>query len=504
MDAGIAVAAALAVVYPRAGNISGGGFLVYRTKEGEILTLDFRERAPKAAFQDMFLDESGAVIEGLSLNGARAVGVPGTIAGLIEGHQKLGHLPFEKLFEPATRLAKKGFRISEQEASRLNKYKQDFIEWNGHDIPFVKDSEWQVGDVIKQSHLAKTLEEVAKTKGESFYHGRIGDELVEFIRTNNGIITTTDLQEYECKWRKPISCEYKGFTIHTMPLPSSGGVCLSQILESLNQYELTSLHSPEDVHLIAEIERRAYADRAKYLGDPDFIEVPLERILDPNYLKSRMDDFDPSHATSSSDVISGAYRIDIEGFETTHISIVDTYGNALAFTTTLNSNYGSKLYYKEGGFFLNNEMDDFSVKPGTPNQFGLVGDKANAIQPGKRMLSSMTPTIVEKNGQFFMALGTPGGSTIITSVLQVFLNVTEYGLTLSEAIDQPRFHHQWLPDVIFCEPPFRHDVRKDLELKGHKFQEKKYIGMMDAILKHDDGTYEGGSDKRGDDDTRAF
>ncbi|MDX1685304.1 MAG: gamma-glutamyltransferase family protein, partial [Saprospiraceae bacterium] len=386
---------------------------------------------------------------------------------------------------------------------KLNKHLDDFKLWNTLNIPFIKDH-WKVGDVLKQRSLASTLEKIANHGKDYFYASDLSDSLVTHIQDLGGIISKTDLESYTSVWREPLSKSYKGFDVHSMPLPSSGGIVLSQILETLDNYDLTSPLHPKDIHLMVEAERRAYADRAAYLGDPAYIKVPIDKLLDPVYIDERMSSFSWQRATDSDSVYTGDFSIEKEGFETTHLSVVDKDGNAVALTTTLNSNYGSKIFFPYGGFFLNNEMDDFSVKPGIPNQFGLIGNEANAIEAGKRMLSSMTPTIVEKDGEFFMALGTPGGSTIITSVLQVFLNVVEYDLSLEESIALPRFHHQWLPDIIFYEPALPDSIRMHLKQMGHLFKEKDYIGFVDAVMRMPDGRLIGGADPRGDDHTSGY
>jgi gamma-glutamyltranspeptidase/glutathione hydrolase len=503
MDAAVAVAYSLAVVYPRAGNIGGGGFLVYRTKEGKSYTLDFREKAPQAAYRDMYLDEKGEIIPDKSLFGALSVGVPGTVKGLETAHAKFGVLPFDELLRDPIKYAKRGYRIGTHEAKRLNKYAEQLKQLNSLDIPFVKNDLWRERDLLKQKQLGNTLEKIARLGSDSFYKGSLGRALSEFILDQEGLITADDLEAYSTVWRQPLIFDYKDYTFHSMPLPSSGGMTLAQILFAIESYQLTDFQSVEDVHLITEAERRAYAIRAKHLGDPDYVEVPVEKLLDKNFIAKNMTSFDPELASSSDDLVSGDFDLDIEGFETTHFSIIDAYGNSIALTTTLNSNYGSKLYFPEGGFFLNNEMDDFSAKPGVPNQFGLIGTEANAIEPGKRMLSSMTPTIIEKDGKLYMLLGSPGGSTIITSVLQVFLNVSEYNQSLQEAINAPRFHHQWLPDRVIHESGLSKDLLKALEAKGHKLKQVTTIGLVDACLVKEDGTLVGGADPRGEDDARG-
>jgi len=504
VDASIAVQFALAVVYPRAGNIGGGGFMVYRGHDGSTSTLDYREKAPAAATRDMYLDEEGNVIPGLSTKGHLSTGVPGTVAGLEAAHKKYGKLAFADLIAPAIKYAEDGYYLTEIEASRLNRYRTDIEAYNDASCPFVTTSEdtWELGDRIVQSDLAETLRLIAKHGADGFYKGITADKMVAEVSSGDGILTLDDLAGYEAVWRDPITTAYKEYTLIAMPPPSSGGIALAQLLEMVEKYPIAEwgFQDTRTMHLMAEAERRVYADRAEYLGDTDFFPVPVDTLLDPEYIQYRMADFDTKVATTSATVGAGNFALAMESFETTHLSIVDAEGNAISVTTTLNSNYGSKVMVDGAGFFLNNEMDDFSVKPGTPNQFGLVGAEANAVEPEKRMLSSMTPTIIEKNGEFFMSLGTPGGSTIITSVFQVFLNVTEFGMTASEAVQAKRFHHQWLPDQIMIEKgalsPERLAPLRDM---GHEFREVTSIGMVEAILLLPDGTYEGAADTRGDD-----
>lgn len=504
VDASIAVQFALAVVYPRAGNIGGGGFMVYRGHDGSTSTLDYREKAPAAASRDMYLDDAGNVIPGLSTKGHLATGVPGTVAGLEAAHEKYGKLAFADLLAPAIGYAEQGYFLTEIEAERLNRYRSDIEAYNDTSCPFVTTPEdiWETGERIVQPDLAETLKRIAKKGAAGFYRGETADKMVAEVRSGDGILTLEDLAGYEAVWRDPITTEYKEYTLIAMPPPSSGGVALAQLLEMVEKYPIAQwgFQDTRTMHLMAEAERRVYADRAEHLGDTDFYPVPIDTLLDPEYIQYRMADFDTRVATTSTTVGAGNFALAMESFETTHLSIVDAEGNAISVTTTLNSNYGSKVMVDGAGFFLNNEMDDFSVKPGTPNQFGLIGAEANAVEPEKRMLSSMTPTIIEKNGEFYMSLGTPGGSTIITSVFQVFLNVAEFGMTASEAVQAKRFHHQWLPDQIMIEKGALSQERlAPLRSMGHEFREVTSIGMVEAILIQPDGTYEGAADTRGDD-----
>lgn len=501
VDAAVAVQFALAVVYPNAGNIGGGGFMVYRGASGEINTLDFREKAPETASRNMYLDSAGNPIVDKSLDGHLASGVPGSVAGMFAAHEKYGKLKWADLIEPAIALAKNGFKISEQQAGEFNKLKERFVKNNPQGTALAKETEWLEDDVLVQPELAATLEKVRDHGQAGFYEGAVADSLLAEMRRGGGIISAEDLKNYKAVWRKPIVGNYKEYRIVTMPPPSSGGIALIQLLKSIESYPLKSwgFNSDSTVQLIVEAERRVYADRAEYLGDPDFYKVPQAQLLNDAYIKSRMANFNWAHATPSSEIKAGVLK-GAEHEETTHFSIVDRDGNAVSVTTTLNGSYGSAVVVKGGGFLLNNEMDDFSVKPGSPNMYGLVGGEANAIAPGKRMLSSMTPTIVEKDGKLFMIVGTPGGSTIITSVFQTILNVIEFNKSMQSAVNAKKFHHQWLPDTLYVEKGAL-DSLTTLKLinKGYPIFERGPIGRVDAILKTKWGYYQGGADKRGDD-----
>lgn len=501
-DAMIATELALAVAYPNAGNIGGGGFMVYRLGSGERGALDYREKAPAKAHRDMYLDKNGKVIADKSTLGALAVGVPGTIAGIFEVYQKFGSLPIGELIQPAIDLARKGVLITELQAnSYMNKNVELIKQANNYVTPF--ENGWKAGERFKYEELAQTLERIRDNGSYEFYNGETAKRIVSYVQELGGILSLDDLRNYRAQWRKPITFTYKDYTISSMPLPSSGGICLAQILKSVEPYNIGQYpHNGEQyIQLLVEAERRAYADRAYYMGDADFVKVPTQQLLSPDYLKERMSSFSWDKASKSTEIAHGKI-VGYESDETTHYSIVDRFGNAVAVTTTLNTNYGSKVYVKGGGFFLNNQMDDFSIKPGEPNTYGLVGSEKNAIAPNKRMLSSMSPTIIEKDGKLFMVIGTPGGSTIITSVLQCFLNVAEYGMTMQQSVSKPRFHHQWLPDDVMYEPKgFAPEVIAHLKAKGYKPREENFviIGKVDAILVQPDGTLEGGADPRGDD-----
>ena len=505
-DAMIATQFALAVVYPIAGNIGGGGFMVYRNNDGTKGALDFREKAPIAASKNMYLDSLGNVNPTKSEFGALSVGIPGSVAGVFEVYEKFGTLPFKELVQPAIDLARNGFRVTKKQAISLNSSSKAFEKANSYKTNFQKD--WKEGDLLKQEVLAQTLERIRDFGKDGFYKGKTADLLVNYVTELGGIITHEDLEKYTAIWRNPITFQYKDYQITSMTLPASGGICLAQILKSIEPFPLDSIkhNSTQYIQLLTEAERRSYADRAHYLGDIDFVNVPIDSLINQKYIKQRMSSFSWKKATPSSEVSQGKI-LGYESNETTHYSIVDQFGNAVAVTTTLNTNYGSKVLVKGAGFFLNNEMDDFSSKPGVPNVYGLMGSKANAIAPEKRMLSSMTPTIVEKNGKLFMVVGTPGGSTIITSVLQNIINVVDYKMSMQESVNQPRFHHQWLPDEIKLEPnSFDEKTKKELASLGYSIVEKKstIIGRVDAILVLPNGKLEGGADKRGDDAAAGF
>ena len=505
-DAMVATNFALAVVYPVAGNITGGGFFVYRNADGSSGTLDYREQAPYAAHRDLYLDEAGNVIPDKSTIGGLAVGVPGTVAGTLEIHKKMGSLPLIDLIQPAINLAEKGYAITEKQARSFKKYRNLFIEVNGAETFY--GQAFEAGDILKNPALGKVLRAIASEGIKGFNSGWVADALVSRVKEAGGIITQQDLEQYEAKWRDPLIFNYKDLKVISMGLPSSGGVCLNQMMKMIEPYDIKTMghNTQKSIQLMVEAERRSYADRSEFLGDPDFVDVPLNILLDSLYIKKKMSSFDWNRATPSSEIKPGdSYYF--ESDETTHFSIVDDQGNAVAVTTTLNGGYGSKVFVEELGVFMNNEMDDFSSKPGVPNMFDLVGNEANAIEPNKRMLSSMTPTIVEKDDKLYLVVGSPGGSTIITSVFQMILNVYEHNLPIQDAVNAARFHHQWLPDFITFEPnQFKPSLLKNLNELGYVGEEKKsrIIGKVDAILVDDSGQISLGADRRGDDTAVSY
>lgn len=500
IDATVAVQFALAVVYPQAGNIGGGGFLVYRDKKGTVSTLDYREVAPAAATKDMYLDSAKNVVPARSRMGALSCGVPGTVDGMWEAHKKYGRLKWIEVVQPAIDLAEKGFQITEQEAGNLNAEKFNFIKNSTFTPAFVKFTEWTPGDWLIQPDLAMTFKRIGGDGRAGFYSGAVPLLISMEMQKKGGIITEKDLADYHSVWRNALEFDYKDLHVITMAPPSSGGVILRQILGMLQNIPLKTqgFHAAAAVHAIVEAERRAYADRTEHLADPDHYKVPLKSLLSPEYIKERMANFRPDTVTPSRwKVKPGTPK---ESEQTTHFCIVDAEGNAASVTTTLNDSYGSRVVVGGAGFILNNEMDDFTAKPGAPNIYMSISGEANAIKPGKRPLSSMTPTIVLRGGKPWMVVGTPGGTTIPTSVLQTILNVYEFDLSLPDAVHKPRFHHQYLPDTIFTEENvFSDDVQMKLEKMGHKIQPRGPIGRVEAILRLPNGKWQGVADIRGDD-----
>ncbi len=504
VDAAIATQLALAVVYPGAGNLGGGGFMLACMKDGQTIALDYREAAPAKAFKDMYLDAAGNPIKELSLAGPLASGIPGTVAGLFAS-MKYAKLPFKKLVAPAIALAQNGFAITAAQASSFNNNKVEFTRHNKHTVAFVKTGIWQQGDILLQPELAATLLRISRKGAKGFYCGRTADLIVAEMKKGKGIISRSDLKNYKAIERKALRFNYKGYEIVGMPMPSSGGIIINQLMKMTEAKNIGSMGflTAASVQLMVEAERRAFADRGTYMGDADFARVPVKTLVSDAYLRQRMADFVPGVAGNSQQTKEGMIK---ESEETTHLSIVDSEGNAVAVTTTLNGNYGSYTVVEGAGFLLNNEMDDFSVKPGAPNMYGAVGKAANAIAPGKRMLSSMTPTIVLKNNLPYLVVGTPGGTTIPTSVYQTLVNILDFNMSEEDAVNKPKFHHQWLPDEVFIEKDFPATVADELRKMGYKITERSEIGRTELIRI----TQEGGrkitaiADKRGDDAAAGY
>jgi gamma-glutamyltranspeptidase / glutathione hydrolase len=523
-DAAIATQLALAVVYPAAGNIGGGGFMVAHlaapthspgkpaagTKSataqrsgtttgpnGREIALDFREKAPASATRDMYLDASGNPVQGLSENGHLASGVPGTVAGLF-AELKYARLPFAKLIQPAIDLAENGFVITADEARNINHDQGYFKQYNTVQPVFLRTKEWAKGDTLVQKDLAKTLRLIRDKGAKGFYEGETARLILEEMRRGKGIITAADLQGYKAVERTPSIFSYKGYSIVTMPLPSSGGVVLQQMLKMVEDQPLASygFESVKAVHFMTEVERLAYADRAQYLGDRDFYSVPVDTLVSPAYIRTRLA-LIHARAGKSRDIKAGVLSPASE--ETTHLDVIDAKGNAVSITTTLNGGFGSKVVVGGAGFFLNNEMDDFSIKPGVPNMYGAVGTEANAIAPGKRMLSSMSPTIVLDKGKVFLVVGTPGGTTITTSVFQTLVDILDFGLSTEDAVNLPKFHHQWLPDVVYVEPGFSIATQDSLKVMGYTVAQRGSIGRTEVIKVLPDQRIEAVADSRGDD-----
>lgn len=504
IDAAIATQLALAVVYPGAGNIGGGGFLVAHLKDGRNITLDYREKAPAAGHRDMYLDAAGNASTDKSQNGHLAAGVPGTIAGLFAS-MPYAKLSFEKLITPAILLAEKGFVLTEREARSLNNLQEDLKKYNTQPNAFMKNTPWKAGDTLVQTDLARTLQRVKEKGAAGFYEGETAKLIVAEMQRGKGIISIEDLKNYKAQPREPHVFDYKAYTIVGMPMPSSGGLLLHQMMKMIEPYQISNMgfQSAEAIQLMVEAERRAYADRAEYMGDKDFYPVPEKALAATAYLTDRMKTFTPGKASNSNDIKPGVVPVP-EHEETTHLSVIDNEGNAVAVTTTLNGGYGSRTVVGGAGFFLNNEMDDFSIKPGVPNMYGAVGGEANAIKPGKRMLSSMTPTIVLQNNKPYLVVGTPGGTTIPTSVFQTLVNIIEFNLSTIDAVNKPKFHHQWLPDRVDIENDFSSATAIALEMMGYKLHKRGAIGRTEVIKVLPNGKFEAVADKRGDDDARGW
>ncbi|MBV9960976.1 MAG: gamma-glutamyltransferase [Parafilimonas sp.] len=501
-DAMIATQLALAVVYPGAGNLGGGGFTVARTKNDALIALDYREMAPSKASRNMYIDSAGNARTDWSQNGHLSAGVPGTVAGLFAEHQ-YAKLPFAALIQPAIDLAEKGFVLTKSEASSFNYNKEDFVKYNTKSIVFVKQNEWKEGDTLFQPELAKTLMRIRDEGMKGFYEGETAKLIVEEMQRGKGLISYDDLKNYVCKSRKPIEFNYRGYHVVSMPPSSSGGIILGEMLKMIEPYPMHEygFQTKQSVQLMVEAERRAYADRAEHLGDADFWDVPQNLLLSDAYLKKRMSDYDSTNPSKSEDIKAGNVH---ESNQTTHISIIDADGNMVAVTTTLNNGYGSKTVVGGAGFFLNDEMDDFSIKPGVANMYGALGGDANAIEPGKRMLSSMTPTLVLKNNKPFMVVGTPGGTTITTSVFQSIVNVVDFGMNAQDAVDKPKFHHQWHPDTVMIEKGFSEKTAEQLKAMGYTLQELEAIGRTELVKILPDGRFEAAADIRGDDSASGY
>jgi gamma-glutamyltranspeptidase/glutathione hydrolase len=505
IDAAIATQLALAVVYPNAGNIGGGGFMVAQLASGERVSLDYREMAPSLAHRDMYIDYNGVASTEKSQNGHLASGVPGTVAGLFASH-RYAKLPFAKLIEPAIELAEKGFVITESEARSLNYLQNDLKKYNTLLPAFYRTTPWKAGDTLIQSDLAATLKRIQRSGKAGFYGGETAKLIEAEMKRGNGLIREKDLAAYEAKWRTPHEFDYKGYRVVSMPMPSSGGLLLHQMMKMVETRNLRAMgfQTPTSVQLMTEVMRRAYADRSKFMGDADFYPVPVSKLTDPEYLKMRMSSYRTDAPTPSSQLEPGNVNYH-ESEETTHLSVMDSEGNAVAVTTTLNGSYGSKTVVGGAGFFLNNEMDDFSIKPGVPNMFGAIGGEANAIHPGKRMLSSMTPTLVLKNNKPYIVVGTPGGTTIPTQVFQALMNILEFGMDADDAINKPKFHHQWLPDELVTEKGFNAATLEALRAMGYPVgKERGGIGRTEIILVRPDGKKEAVADRRGDDGVAGY
>ena len=501
-DAAIATQLALAVVYPGAGNIGGGGFLIGHQTNGTLIGIDFREAAPSAASKDMYLDKNGNAQLSLSQSGHLASGIPGTIAGLF-ATMPYAKLPFSQLIQPAIDLAEKGFVISEKQASGFNSAREAFIKNSSQPTAFVKETKWNVGDTLVQKALAATLKRIQTNGAKGFYEGETAQLIVAEMQRGKGIISLEDLKKYSAKIREPISFNYRSYQILSFAPPSSGGIIINQLFKMIEKYPVANygFQTVKSVQLMIEAQRRAFADRAAHMGDPDFWKVPVKTLTSDAYLAKRMQDYNPEKASVSENISAGIIH---ESNETTHISIIDAEGNMASITTTLNGGYGSKVVVGGAGFLLNNEMDDFSVKPGTPNMFGAVGGEANAIVPGKRMLSSMTPTLVLKNKKPYVVIGTPGGTTIPTAVFEALVNIIDFNMNASDAINKPKFHHQWLPDEVLVEKDFNPTVIKKLQAMGYNIKEGGTIGRTEVIRLLSNGKRETAADKRGDDSVAGF
>jgi gamma-glutamyltranspeptidase/glutathione hydrolase len=504
IDAAIATQLVLAVVYPNAGNLGGGGFMVARLSNGKEIALDYREMAPGKANRDMYIDANGTARTDQSQDGHLSSGVPGSVAGMFASYQ-YAKLPFAKLIQPAIDLATKGFVITDREARSFNSLQADLKQFNTVVPVFEKTDPWKAGDTLIQTDLANTLIRIRDKGAAGFYEGETARLIVEEMKRGSGIVSYDDLKNYKAKSREPHTFNYKGYKIVGMPMPSSGGLLLNQMMKMIENKNIAAMgfQSVQSVQLMTEVERRAFADRGEYMGDADFYKVPVKALTSKKYLTDRMKDYDPAKASSSASIKPGQAS-GYESEETTHFSVIDKDGNAVAVTTTLNDSYGSKTVVGGAGFFLNDEMDDFSIKPGVPNMYGAIGGEANAIAAGKRMLSSMTPTIVLKDNKPFLVVGTPGGTTIPTSVFQTIVNIIEFDMSTEDAVWKPKFHHQWLPDTLEIEKGFPEDTRNSLEKMGYAIKERSGIGRTEVIKVLANGKFEAVADNRGDDDAEGW
>jgi len=501
-DAAIAVQFTLAVVFPGAGNIGGGGFLLSRNKAGVLMGIDYREAAPSKASRDMYLDEKGNPIEGMSKLGASASGVPGSVAGMFSAHP-FAKLPMKTLLQPAYELAAGGFVITESEARSLNAERKNFINHSAQASAFTRKENWKAGDTLYQPELAATILRIQQNGKAGFYEGETAAMIVEEMKNSKGIISLEDLKIYTPKFRKPIEFDYRGHHIISFAPPSSGGILIAQMMQMIAPYPVSVMgaNTFESVSLMVEAQRRAYADRAEHMGDPDFWKVPTKTLTSNAYAQERMKDYQPGVAGNSKMIQAGVAK---ESEETTHFSVIDEAGNMVAVTTTLNGGYGNKTIVGGAGFLLNNEMDDFSVKPGVPNMYGALGGEANSIQPGKRMLSSMTPTLIIKNNQPYITIGSPGGTTIPNQIYEGLVNIIDHHMSLKAAIDAPRFHHQHIPDNLNVEADFPEKTINALKEKGYIVNKRGAFGRMDGIMILPNGNRVAAGDKRGDDSVAGY
>ena len=500
-DAAIATQFSLAVVFPGAGNIGGGGFMLARKANGELIGIDYREAAPGKATRDMYLDAQGNPITKKSLDGASASGIPGSVAGMIATHA-YAKLSLAKLIEPAIELAEYGYVITAREANGLNSQKANFLKNSSAPSAFTQ-REWKAGDTLYQPELAATLKRIQEKGLAGFYEGETADFIVKEMQYFEGIITKEDLKNYQPKFRKPIEFDYKGHHIISFSPPSSGGIIIAQMLKMIEPFNVGNMgqNTEASVSLMIEAQRRAYADRAEHMGDPDYWKVPTTTLTSNAYAQDRMKDYQAGVAGNSKMIQAGVAK---ESEETTHFSVIDEAGNMVSVTTTLNDTYGNKTIVGGAGFLLNNEMDDFSIKPGVPNMYGALGGEANAIQPGKRMLSSMTPTLVTKNNQPYITIGTPGGTTIPNQVYEGLVNVIDHKMSLKAAIDAPRFHHQHIPDNVSVEADFPEQTINALKEKGYTIVKRGAFGRMDGVMILPNGNRVAAGDKRGDDSVAGY